>query len=57
MQVIHFADLAENGNDVFDNGKKSFSKIYIACNIKYINFNFNIKTIYIFYIYVRLIIF
>lgn len=51
MQVIHFADLAENGNDVFDNGKKSFSKIYIyiACNIKYINFNFNIKTIYIFY--------
>lgn len=57
MQVIHFADLAENGNDVFDNGKKSFSKIYIACNIKYINFNFNIKTIYIFYIYVPLIIF
>lgn len=49
MQVIHFANLAENGNDAFDNGKKSFSKRYVISNL---NFNYNIDNNIL---YVRLI--
>lgn len=49
MQVIHFANLAENGNDALDNGKKSFSKRYVISNL---NFNYNIDNNIL---YVRLI--